>query len=180
MTRRERGIGVILSGMGSDGSIGLRVLKEKNGIVMVQEPATAKFDSMPRNAIDSVMVDIVAPAKELPAKLIAFLKHFPAVKSNPDIEIKDKSALEKIIILLRTYTGNDFSLYKKNTVYRRIERRMGIHKIEKISSYVHFLQSNPKEVNILFKELMIGVTNFFRDILVWEKLKDDCYSRSYY
>jgi two-component system, chemotaxis family, CheB/CheR fusion protein len=169
--QHERGIGVILSGMGSDGSIGLRVLKEKNGIVMVQDPATAKFDSMPRNAIDSVMVDIVAPANELPVKLITFLKHFPAVKSNLYIEIKDKSALEKIIILLRTYTGNDFSLYKKNTVYRRIERRMGIHKIEKISSYVHFLQSNPKEVNILFKELMIGVTNFFRDILVWEKLK---------
>ena len=89
-----------------------------------------------------------------------------------EIEIKDKSSLEKIIILLRTYTGNDFSLYKKNTVYRRIERRMGVHKIDKISSYVHFLQENPKEVDILFKELMIGVTNFFRDTMVWEKLKE--------
>jgi two-component system, chemotaxis family, CheB/CheR fusion protein len=168
----ERGIGIVLSGMGSDGSIGLRVLKEKNGIAMVQDPATAKFDSMPRNAIDSVTVDMVAPASELPVKLINYLNHIPSVKSNLEIEIKDKSALEKIIILLRTYTGNDFSMYKKNTVYRRIERRMGIHKIEKISTYVHFLQSNPKEVNILFKELMIGVTNFFRDNLVWEKLKD--------
>ena len=89
-----------------------------------------------------------------------------------EIEIKDKSSLEKIIILLRTHTGNDFSLYKKNTVYRRIERRMGVHKIDKISSYVHFLQENPKEVDILFKELMIGVTNFFRDATVWEKLKE--------
>ena len=85
---------------------------------------------------------------------------------------KDKSSLEKIIILLRTYTGNDFSLYKKNTVYRRIERRMIVHKIDKISSYVHFLQENPKEATILFKELMIGVTNFFRDAPVWEKLKE--------
>ena len=169
--RQERGIGLILSGMGSDGSTGLRAIKEKNGIVMVQEPATAKFDSMPRNAIDSVLADIVAPAGELPGRLLDFLKHIPVLKSDLDIEIKDKSSLEKIIILLRSYTGNDFSLYKKNTVYRRIERRMGIHKIDKISSYVHFLQENPKEVDILFKELMIGVTNFFRDSLVWEKLK---------
>ena len=88
------------------------------------------------------------------------------------MEIKDKSSLEKIIILLRTHTGNDFSLYKNNTVYRRIERRMSIHKIEKISSYVHFLQENPKEVEILFKELMIGVTKFFRDPKLWEKLRD--------
>ena len=170
--RKELGVGIILSGMGSDGSIGIRAIKEKNGIVMVQEPTTAKFDSMPRNAIDSVLVDIVAPANELPAKLLAFLKHIPVVKSNLEIEIKDQSALEKIIIILRTRTGNDFSLYKKNTMYRRIERRMGVHKIDKISSYVSFLQENPKEVDILFKELLIGVTNFFRDSLVWEKLKE--------
>ena len=170
--RKELGVGIILSGMGSDGSIGIRAIKEKNGIVMVQEPTAAKFDSMPRNAIDSVLVDIVAPANELPAKLLAFLKHIPVVKSNLEIEIKDQSALEKIIIILRTRTGNDFSLYKKNTVYRRIERRMGVHKIDKISSYVSFLQENPKEVDILFKELLIGVTNFFRDSLVWEKLKE--------
>ncbi|MCK9423683.1 MAG: PAS domain-containing protein [Bacteroidales bacterium] len=170
--QKERSIGLILSGMGSDGSIGLRAIKERNGIVMVQEPANAKFDSMPRNAIDSVVVDMVAPANVLPSRLLEFLKHIPLVKSDLDIEIKDKSALEKIIILLRTYTGNDFSLYKKNTVYRRIERRMSVHKIERISSYVNFLQENPKEVDILFKELMIGVTNFFRDPAVWEKLKE--------
>jgi two-component system CheB/CheR fusion protein len=170
--RRELGIGVILSGMGSDGSLGIRALKEKHGIVMVQEPATAKYDSMPRNAIDSVQVDIVAPANELPARLNDFFKHILVVKSDLEIEIKDQSGLEKIIILLRTHTGNDFSLYKKNTVYRRIERRMSVHKIDKISSYVRFLQENPKEVDILFKELLIGVTNFFRDNLVWEKLKD--------
>jgi two-component system, chemotaxis family, CheB/CheR fusion protein len=169
--RNEQSIGVILSGMGSDGSIGLRAIKEKSGIVMVQDPATAKYDSMPRNAIDSVLADIVAPANLLPVKLIQFLQHIPIVRSGLDTDIKDQSSLEKIIILLRTHTGNDFSLYKKNTVYRRIERRMSVHKIEKISSYVHFLQENPKEANILFKELMIGVTNFFRDPGVWEKLK---------
>lgn len=170
--RKERSVGIILSGMGSDGSIGLHAIKENNGIVMVQDPVSAKFDSMPRNAIDSVLVDIVAPANELPVKLMDLIKYIPAIKSDTEIEIKDTSALEKIIILLRIHTGNDFSLYKKNTVYRRIERRMGIHKIDGITSYVHFLQENPTEVEILFKELLIGVTNFFRDILVWKKLKE--------
>jgi two-component system CheB/CheR fusion protein len=170
--QKEFAIGIILSGMGSDGSSGIRAIKEHNGIVLVQEPETARFDSMPRNAIDSGLVDIIAPADNLYLKLITFLNHIPVVKSKLDIDVKDKSAFEKIIILLRTHTSNDFSLYKKNTVYRRIERRMGIHKIDDIYSYVHFLQDNPKEVHILFKELMIGVTSFFRDSPVWDKLKE--------
>jgi len=170
--RHERSAGVILSGMGSDGSIGIHAIKEKNGIVMVQDPSTAKYDSMPRNAIDSVLVDFIAPANELPGKLMDLIAHTPPIGSDTEIEIKDKSALEKIIILLRDHNGNDFSLYKKNTLYRRIERRMGIHKIDRIISYVRFLQENPKEMDILFKELLIGVTNFFRDMNVWEKLKE--------
>ncbi|MBS3776602.1 MAG: PAS domain-containing protein [Bacteroidales bacterium] len=170
--RKERSIGLIFSGMGSDGSLGLRAIKENNGIVMVQDPETAKFDSMPRNAINSVLVDIVAPADELPEKLISFLQHIPDDKSDTETKVLDKGALDKIIILLRTHTGNDFSSYKKNTIYRRVERRMAVHKIDKISSYVHFLSENPKEIELLFKELMIGVTNFFRDINVWEKLKE--------
>ena len=165
-------VGVILSGMGSDGCNGVRAIKEKGGIVMVQEPDSAKFDSMPHNAIDSVMVDIIAPPGELPAKLLNFLKHQPSVESDSEADLKYKSALDKIIILLRTQTGNDFSQYKKNTLYRRIERRMGIHKIDKIVTYVHFLQENQKELEILFKELLIGVTSFFRDPKVWEKLSE--------
>ncbi len=170
--QQEFAVGVILSGMGSDGSIGIGAIKEKNGIVMVQEPETAKFDSMPRNAINSGFVDVVAPPHEINLKLTEFLEHLPVVISERVAGVSNKSALEKIIILLRTHTGNDFSLYKKNTVYRRIERRMSVHKIGQINSYVHFLQDNPKEVHILFKELMIGVTNFFRDPLVWEHLKE--------
>jgi two-component system CheB/CheR fusion protein len=170
--RKELGVGLILSGMGSDGSLGVRAMKEKDGIIMIQDPKTAKFDSMPRNAIDSVSVDIIAPPNELPSRLIEFLKYIPVLRTETDVEIKDKSSLEKIINLLRTYTGNDFSLYKKHTLYRRIERRMAIHKIDKIASYVLFLNENPKEVEILFKELLIGVTNFFRDEVIWEKLKE--------
>ncbi len=170
--QKEFAVGIILSGMGSDGSVGIAAIKEKNGIAMVQEPETAKFDSMPRNAINLGLVDVVAPPKEILLKLVDFLEHIPVVKTDRTIGKDNKSALEKIIILLRSHTGNDFSLYKKNTVYRRIERRMGVHKIGEINSYVHFLQENPEEVHILFKELMIGVTNFFRDPLVWEKLKE--------
>jgi len=99
--------------MGSDGSEGMRAIKEKNGVVMVQEPTTAKFDSMPRNAINSVLVDIVAPADKLFEELSAFLKSIPPLKHDLVLESKDISAIEKIIILLRTHTGNDFSLYKK-------------------------------------------------------------------
>ncbi len=170
--QHERAVAVILSGMGSDGSIGIRSIKEQNGVVMVQEPSSSKFDSMPQSAIESVIVDIVAPANELPLRLNDFFKRVPVLKSDHVIDNKDKSALEKIIILLRSHTGNDFSMYKKNSVYRRIERRMGVHKIDKINSYVHFLQENPKEMDILFKELLIGVTSFFRDPGLWEKLKE--------
>lgn len=170
---QELSLGLILSGMGSDGTVGLRSIKEHNGIVMVQDPATAKFDSMPRNALNSLPVDIVAPPDELPVRMMGLLQSItdfkPEVKSN----LHNKSALDKITDILFSHTGNDFSLYKKNTLYRRIERRMGIHNIDKISAYTLLLSENPKEVDLLFKELLIGVTNFFRDVAVWQKLKDN-------
>ncbi len=170
--RQEKSIGIILSGMGSDGSLGLRSIKEKNGVVAVQEPATAKFDSMPLSAIEAVVADIVATVEELPSKLIAFLKYVPAVKTDITVDSKSNNGLEKIIILLRDHCGHNFSSYKKNTLLRRIERRKGIHQIDKFSHYVRFLQENPKEIDILFKELLIGVTSFFRDKDVWKKLKE--------
>lgn len=170
--RKDQSIGIVLSGMGSDGSLGLRAIKEQAGMVLVQDPASAKFDSMPRNAIEAVIVDIVAVANDLPAKLLSLTSKALRIVTKQGLE-KDTSSLEKIIILLRSQTGNDFSQYKKNTVYRRIERRMGIHQISKISSYVRYLQENPSETDILFKELMIGVTSFFRDTAVWDSLKQN-------
>jgi two-component system CheB/CheR fusion protein len=170
---QERAIGVILSGMGSDGTMGLRAIKEKAGVALVQEPGSAKFDSMPRSAIDAGLADMVAPAEELPGKMMAFLRHAPRLaRTESPLDEKHRSALEKIIILLREHTGNDFSLYKKNTIYRRIERRMGIHQIDRINTYVRYLRENPQEVGLLFKELLIGVTSFFRDPEVWEQLRD--------
>ncbi len=174
---RERSIGLILSGMGSDGSDGVVGIKEKDGIVMVQDPATAKFDSMPRNAMEAVNADIVASPAGLPAMLADFLKKSRAVSSALDADIRDKNAIEKIIMLLRTHTGNDFSQYKENMIYRRIERRMSIHGINKISQYVTYLEDNPGELDILFKELMISVTNFFRNPEVWDKLKESVIPR---
>ena len=172
--QQERSIGVILSGMGSDGTLGLRAIKEKAGAIFVQEPSSAKFDSMPRSAIDAGLADIVAPVEELPGKIIGFLHHIPKpVSDDLILESKSRSALEKIVILLRMKTGQDFSLYKRNTIYRRIERRMGLHQIGKIAGYVRFLQTNPQELDLLFKELLIGVTNFFRDPPAWEQMEEE-------
>lgn len=169
----DKSIGIILSGMGSDGSSGLKAIKEKNGFVLVQEPTTAKFDGMPRSAIESVNPDIIAPAEELATKLISLLKYTPVPDTNVVLDDKDKNSIDKIIILLREQTGHDFLFYKKNTLMRRIERRQGVHQIDTIQKYVRFLQENPKEIELLFKELLIGVTSFFRDSAVWEKLRDD-------
>ena len=169
----ERSIGVILSGMGSDGTLGLKAIKGKAGAVFVQDPASAKFDGMPRSAIDAGLADVIAPVEALPGKIIAYLQHTPLIAQPGLVEKDDEahSGFEKIVILLRAQTGHDFTLYKKQTVYRRIERRMGIHQIARIASYVRFLQENPKELELLFKELLIGVTSFFRDPAVWEELR---------
>ncbi|MCF7676029.1 MAG: hypothetical protein K9M97_11840, partial [Akkermansiaceae bacterium] len=172
--QQRQSIGVILSGMGSDGTLGLRDIKEKGGLALVQEPSSAKFDSMPRSAIDAGLADIVAPVEELPGEILAYLEHKPiATKPEAAIEEKMRSAMDKILILLRTRTGHDFTFYKRNTLYRRIERRMGIHQIDKIASYVRFLQENPQELDLLFKEFLIGVTSLFRDPLVWKTLREE-------
>jgi len=172
--RREQSIGVILSGMGSDGTLGLRAIKEKAGVVFVQEPASAKFDSMPRSAIEAGLADVVAPVEGLPAKIDAYLQYAPLI-TKPGLAVEDKSqsGLEKVVILLRAQTGHDFMLYKKTTLYRRIERRMSLHQIDTIANYVRFLQVNTQEVELLFCELLIGVTSFFRDPEAWEQLKDE-------
>lgn len=174
--QHERATGVILSGMGSDGTLGLRAIKENAGLAVVQTPESAQFDSMPRSAINAGVADIVATPQELWRKILAYLQHSPrGLHAVPDIvlELKNQSALDQIVILLRERTSNDFLLYKKNTIYRRIERRMGLHQIDSIAKYVRYLRENQQELDLLFKELLIGVTSFFRDPAVWEALKTD-------
>ncbi len=174
--RREHAVGVILSGMGSDGTLGVRAIKEHGGLALVQEPASAKFDSMPRSALDTGMIDIVAPAAQLPQCLVDTLRHArSATLGSATLEVEtaaQKSAFDKICILLRARTGHDFSLYKKSTVYRRIERRIAVHQLERIGDYVRYLRENPQEVDLLFKELLIGVTSFFRDPASWATLQE--------
>lgn len=170
----ERSIGIILSGMGSDGTLGLKSIKERGGLTLVQEPSNAKYDSMPKSAIQSVQVEVVASAGELPGKLISFLKRaLPRQTETTTADFKDKSSIEKIVLLIRSQTGHDFSQYKKSTIYRRVERRMMVQKIDHIAAYVRFLIQNHQETEILFRELLIGATSFFRDPELWSLLRDD-------
>ncbi|ATW23530.1 chemotaxis protein CheB [Candidatus Formimonas warabiya] len=171
--RQEKSVGVILSGTGTDGTSGLKAIKEKGGTVFIQEPSSAKFDGMPRSAIEAGLADVVSPAETLPSKIISFLEHKPFVESaDRDQADQDLNSFNHIMSMLRSQTGHDFSFYKTNTVNRRIERRMGIHQLDKIADYVRFLQENPQDLKLLFKELLIGVTSFFREQAEWELLKD--------
>jgi len=174
LDQQANAAGVILSGMGSDGTLGLRALKEKAGGVFVQTPENAAFDAMPRNAVDSGLADVVAPADQLPEKILSYFSH-PLLTGPLDERTVDRlhGALEKILILVRAQTGHDFTEYKKSTVYRRIQRRMAIHQIEGVDEYVQYVRENPMEAELLFKELLIGVTCFFRDPEVWKSLKQD-------
>ena len=171
--QKEKAIGIILSGMGSDGTLGLRAIKEQLGMAMVQDPASAKYDGMPRSAIATGMADYVASAQELPAKLIQYTAHLPTIaEKRVSAEEEPASALGKVFVLLRAHGGNDFSCYKRSTINRRIERRMGVHQFNSLARYVRFLQENPQEVELLHKELLIGVTNFFRDPGMYDFLKE--------
>jgi two-component system CheB/CheR fusion protein len=171
--RQGRAIGVILSGMGTDGTLGLRAIKEGAGATFVQTPASAKFDGMPRSAIEAGLADVTAPAAELPGRIAAYLRHIPSPAAGPEKPPAetDRGSLDRIVMLLRARTGHDFSRYKKSTIYRRVERRMGLHQLSKIEDYARYLRENPHESELLFKELLIGVTSFFRDPEVWERLK---------
>jgi two-component system, chemotaxis family, CheB/CheR fusion protein len=172
----EQSIGIVLSGMGSDGTLGLRTIKEQSGLTLVQEPASAKFDSMPGSAIEAGVADIIAPPEELTARIIDYLQRvLPLRTTEQELADKDQDqdSFAKITALLREKTKQDFSLYKPSSIKRRIERRMGIHKIDSTAGYASFLQQNPHEVDLLFKELLIGVTSFFRDPDSWEELKTE-------
>ncbi|HLT42064.1 MAG TPA: CheR family methyltransferase [Sphingobacteriaceae bacterium] len=167
-------VGIVFSGMGTDGETGVRMIKEKLGMVMVQDPETADFKSMPETSIKTNLVDYILSPEDMPGKLIKYLTH-PAIKEpyeeDYNLQGSKQTCTRKIIMLLRSHTGHDFSLYKKNTVSRRIERRIAFHQLPDYEHYVNFLRENPEEVEILFKELLIGVTKFFRDQIAFEKLK---------
>ncbi len=162
--QRERAICVILSGTGSDGTQGLRAIKGEGGMAMVQNPESTEYDGMPRSAISTGLVDYILPPAEMPAQLVGYASHIYGKPPQPiSSNSKNKNALNKIFILLRTQTSHDFSLYKPSTIRRRIERRMAVQQISTLANYVKCLQKTPEEIEALFRDLLIGVTNFFRD-----------------
>ena len=172
--QRERAICIVLSGTGSDGAMGVRTVKGEGGMAMAQSPESTEYDGMPRSAIATGLVDFVLPSAKMPAQLISYAKHAfgkpprPAPPEAPAAE----DMLSKIFILLRAQTGHDFSQYKQNTIHRRIERRMAVHEVERLDSYVRYLQNNPAEVEELFRDLLIGVTRFFRDQAEFKALQE--------
>lgn len=163
---------VILSGTGSDGTIGLRAIKECGGLTLAQ--ADAEYDGMMRSAVSTGLVDFVLPAELMPAKLVDYFRHVGIVsnKKGPDgVRQETTDQLAQIAALIRMRTSNDFKDYKDKTMARRVDRRMQVLQIDDTQDYIALLRSNPHEVDLLFQDLLIGVTNFFRDPAAFEALE---------
>jgi two-component system CheB/CheR fusion protein len=169
----EKAICIILSGTGTDGTLGLKAIKGEGGMTMVQEEKQAKYDGMPRSAIDTGLVDYILPVEEMPQELIKYVRHpyIDGTTKAPVLEERFENYAQKIFVLIRAQTGHDFSDYKQTTLRRRIERRMAVHQITRISDYVRYLQQKPAEVEVLFKDLLITVTSFFRDPECYEVVR---------
>ena len=169
--RREKSIGVVLSGTGSDGTRGVRAIKENDGMVMVQEPSEAKFDGMPKSAINTGLVDYILPVEEMGPELNEFITAPPVFHFEDGDVQYDEKELNKILNYIDEQAGLDFREYKYATLARRIARRVNICKCKNLKEYFKFLTNNEEEVEILYREFLIGVTKFFRDDKVWEILK---------
>jgi two-component system CheB/CheR fusion protein len=165
-------IGIVFSGTGTDGTLGIRAIKAEMGTVFAQDPDSARYDGMPRSAIDTGLVDFVLKPGDMPNKLIEFVEHLEINGTESGkTSAEDKEPLHQIFAILRTKTGHDFSRYKRPTVRRRLQRRMSVNQISDISSYARFLRENEDEANSLLKDLLISVTGFFRDPEAFVSLK---------
>ena len=173
--QHEQAIGIVLSGTGSDGTLGVRAIKGEGGMVMTQTLESSEFEGMPRSALATGLVDFELPPDEMAAQLMAYAAHayaHPTSRAAGPPTPGQENALKKVFILLRSQTGHDFSQYKPSTLQRRIERRMAVHLIHSMEGYVKFLQRTPPEVEALFRDLLIGVTNFFRDTEAFQALEE--------
>jgi two-component system CheB/CheR fusion protein len=169
--RQDKAIGIILSGTGTDGTLGLRAILGAGGVTLVQEPATAKYDGMPSSAIRAGYATHILAADKMPTALLAGVRF--AAHTEMPIAPKTTSGISRILMQLRAITGHDFSLYKKSTIDRSIERRMSQYNIEDADVYARYLKENPAEVRTLFKDLLINVTSFFRDAEAFASLQKD-------
>lgn len=170
--RKERSVAVVLSGTGTDGTKGIKVIKEHGGMVIVQNPSSAKFDGMPKSAISTGIVDWILSPKEIADEILNFSNYPTIVKSHESENFfSDEETFSHIYGVLKKVSGIDFTNYKRTTVLRRIERRMVVNHSASFQDYARWLDNNVDEVKILVKEILIGVTNFFRDASAFEKLK---------
>jgi len=173
--RHPDGVGVILSGSGTDGTVGMKAIKEGGGILMAQAPSEAEFPEMPRSAIATGLVDFVAPVRDLPARLLTLRGNGMAFKGADELEevAQDEAAvLSAILAELRSRTGHDFDGYKRSTLLRRLGRRMRVSQTESLTGYLGYLRGSATEAEALFKDLLISVTNFFRDPEAFEALEN--------
>ena len=176
--RQNHAIGIILSGTASDGTLGIQAIKIAGGITFAQTEDSAEYDGMPHSAIASGQVDFILPPKEIAGKLVQ-IAHHPYLKQQlanltEDVPVKETD-LGKIFVLLRARTGIDFTYYKHTTILRRIKRRMMLHQLDEMKDYVKFLRQHPKELDILFQDMLINVTSFFRDPETFEALKKEVF-----
>ncbi|WP_460020007.1 chemotaxis protein CheB [Magnetospira thiophila] len=170
----SKAVAVILSGTGSDGTRGCRAVKEAGGMIMVQEEATAKFNGMPRSVIASGLPDFILPADEMHSQLLAYSKHpYTAREGHERTLLNDNTGISRIFSMLREKSKIDFTYYKPNTVVRRIERRMTVNQVDSLEDYVRFLEHHPSEQTTLYREMLIGVTSFFRDPDVFNLLEEN-------
>jgi two-component system CheB/CheR fusion protein len=190
-THEEKAVAIVLSGTGSDGAVGVTRIKEKGGITVAQEPNDAEYDGMPRSALETGIIDFVLPIADIPQKLIDLTKNIGSIvlpqaetldlqvrsESNPDAAARAERALVEIMNILRARTGHDFMHYKKATVLRRIERRMQVNCLSNLDIYLKHLETHQEETPLLLQDMLISVTNFFRDREAFESLERDIVPR---
>jgi two-component system CheB/CheR fusion protein len=164
---------IILSGTGTDGTLGLRAIKAELGTVFAQDPESAKYDGMPRSAVNTGLADFVLPPEKMPEQLIQFVQHSTINGAKIGAAIKEeREPIQQIFAIMRTRTGHDFARYKKTTIRRRLERRMSVNQIGDIAGYARLLKKSEAEVRALLKDILISVTSFFRDPEAFDSLKE--------
>ena len=167
---QSHAIGVVLSGTGSDGTHGLRAIKDHGGITFAQDEASAAYDGMPNSAVNAGVVDFVLPPEQIPQKLLEITNHYNGNGGQENIPLQEEDVFKQILLLLRIRKGMDFTYYKQTTIRRRILRRMVLNKNEVPAGYLKYLRENKSEQDILYQDLLIPVTNFFRDPKTFEHL----------
>ena len=169
----EHAVGIVLSGTGSDGTRGVRAIKEWGGLVMVQDEGSAKFNGMPRAAASTGVADFILSPEEMPSQLVACVRHPYLVRQDKkQTPLGDETGLTRLFSLLRAKTRVDFTYYKPSTISRRIERRIAVTQVADLDAYVRYAEQTPAEISALYRELLIGVTSFFRDPQVMTVLQE--------